>query len=102
MIEGKTKEAKKTKFSTGLIKPKPKLTGVLSPVKKEFKPKEKKLEETCFYMDEQFTCPKGPVSTDDGVVTCSDGTTVSSVRVHSKNVVCNSNVKNNISCNIDV
>ena len=27
-------------------------------------------------MDEQFTCPKGPVSTDDGVVTCSDGTTV--------------------------
>ena len=83
MIEGKskTKKAKKSKFSTGLIKPKPKpptLTGVLSPapVKKEFKPKKKKLEETCFYMDEQFLCPKGPVSTDDGVVTCSDGTTV--------------------------
>ena len=81
MIEGKskTKKAKKSKFSTGLIKPKPRpptLTGVLSPVKKEFKPKKKKLEETCFYMDEQFTCPKGPVSTDDGVVTCSDGTTV--------------------------
>ena len=80
MIEAKTKKAKKSKFSTGLIEPKPrppKLTGVLSPAKKEFKPKKKKLEETCFYMDEQFTCPKGLVSTDDGVVTCSDGTMVS-------------------------
>ena len=94
MIEGKAKKTKnakkanKPKFSTGLIKPKPKppkLTGVLSPVKKEFKPKMKKPEETCFYMDEQFLCPKGPVSTDDGVVTCSDGTTVSSV--YSMNVV---------------
>ena len=103
LLPKKTQKLIKPKFSTGLIKPKistgPKLTGIRPKTLKEFKPKMKKLEETCFYMDEQFTCPKGPVSTDDGVVTCSDGTTVSSV--HSMNVVCNSNVWNNISCNVD-
>ena len=74
LLPKKTQKLIKPKFSTGLIKPK--LTGILKKTLKEFKPKMKKLEETCFYMDEQFLCLKGPVSTEDGVVTCGDGTTV--------------------------
>ena len=80
LLPKKTQKLIKPKFSTGLIKPKistgPKLTGIRPKTLKEFKPKMKKLEETCFYMDEQFLCLEGPVSTEDGVVTCGDGTTV--------------------------